>query len=209
MPTFILTHVDRDRVDDSAIDHLTITGYPSQAAAVAAQVAKIVELSAERPLDLYDVEDKPELDFPYQEPNGSTLFTHGFESWFWYRNLYQHFIEAREFSDDIGIDELTQLVLNLPLDKQVALARHANALLALDPESEIIASVEELTFPTPPAVTEPEDDDAPKLWFRNHYACPTCDIAWEDEWDCQCDDECPECGAAYSPTHSDDLTEEA
>lgn len=61
---------------------------------------------------------------------------------------------------------------------------------------------------TPPAVTEPEDD-ASKLWFRNHYACPTCDIAWEDEWDCQCDDECPECGVAYTPTHSDDLTEEA
>lgn len=206
MPTFILTCVDRDRVDDSAIDHLTVTGYPSQAAAVAAQVAKIVDLSAWRPLYLYDVEDKPELDFPYQEPNGSTLLTHNVESWFWYRNLYRHFIDAREFSDDIGIDELTQLVLRLPMDSQMALTRHANALLALDPESEINALVNELTFPTPPAITQ-EEDDTPKLWFRNHYECPTCAISWDDEWSCQCDDECPECGVSYSPVDSDDLTE--
>lgn len=53
------------------------------------------------------------------------------------------------------------------------------------------------------------NDDTSKMWFLNYYECPTCNIDWEDQWDCQCDDECPECGVAYSPVNSDDLTEEA
>gem|GEM_PF-2228758 len=36
-------------------------------------------------------------------------------------------------------------------------------------------------------------------WFINHYVCPTCGAAWDDEWDCMCDDECPGCGAVCSP----------
>jgi hypothetical protein len=28
----------------------------------------------------------------------------------------------------------------------------------------------------------------------NHYRCPECQTEWTDEWDCACDDKCPECG---------------
>lgn len=26
------------------------------------------------------------------------------------------------------------------------------------------------------------------------YKCPKCSAEWEEEWDCACDSECPECG---------------
>lgn len=35
--------------------------------------------------------------------------------------------------------------------------------------------------------------------FTNHYHCEDCDVEWEDEWSCACDDECPECGTPISP----------
>ena len=45
-------------------------------------------------------------------------------------------------------------------------------------------------------------------WFRNHYSCSQCGKSWTDEWSCQCDDDCPHCGARHmSPSASDDLTE--
>lgn len=44
-------------------------------------------------------------------------------------------------------------------------------------------------------------------WFRNHYHCGDCGKAWEDEWSCCCDDECPNCGSSdWSPVESEDLT---
>ncbi len=43
------------------------------------------------------------------------------------------------------------------------------------------------------------------MWFLNSYSCPDCDEHWEDEWDCQCDDECPECGKPYEPRHCIEL----
>lgn len=30
--------------------------------------------------------------------------------------------------------------------------------------------------------------------FANFYRCPECKTAWEDEWSCACNDECPGCG---------------
>lgn len=43
----------------------------------------------------------------------------------------------------------------------------------------------------------------PTPWFINHYRCP-CGCTWSDEWDCQCDDRCPECDASCSPYDSED-----
>lgn len=43
-------------------------------------------------------------------------------------------------------------------------------------------------------------------WFLNHYQCDRCAAAWEDDWSCMCDDDCPECGLTMSPEDSDDLT---
>jgi hypothetical protein len=40
--------------------------------------------------------------------------------------------------------------------------------------------------------------------YLNHYHCP-CDCEWTDEWDCMCDDRCPECNTSCSPHESEDL----
>ena len=51
-----------------------------------------------------------------------------------------------------------------------------------------------------------EDAQQPQeLRFVNHYHCDACDVEWEDEWSCMCDDECPECGVAHTPYQSDEL----
>ena len=59
-----------------------------------------------------------------------------------------------------------------------------------DPRIEVKAEVEE-------AAKEEERT------FRNHYHCSDCDVSWDDEWSCACDDKCPECGTSYSPVSSE------
>jgi DNA-directed RNA polymerase subunit RPC12/RpoP len=42
--------------------------------------------------------------------------------------------------------------------------------------------------------------------FRNFYCCPRCWNEWDDEWDCTCDDDCPECGMRHiTPYYSEDI----
>jgi hypothetical protein len=44
--------------------------------------------------------------------------------------------------------------------------------------------------------------------FENFYLCPRCDKEWQDEWDCQCDDDCPYCELRHiSPYKSEDIIE--
>jgi len=46
--------------------------------------------------------------------------------------------------------------------------------------------------------------------FLNYYRCGRCGHEWTDEWSCQCDDDCPACGARHmTPYKSDDLDGEA
>ena len=35
-------------------------------------------------------------------------------------------------------------------------------------------------------------------WFRKHHTCP-CGTDWWDEWDCLCNDRCPNCDAEIEP----------
>jgi predicted nucleic acid-binding Zn-ribbon protein len=50
------------------------------------------------------------------------------------------------------------------------------------------------------------DDNEVELKWHNFYQCPRCGTTWEDEWDCQCDDECPQCGnRSISPYHSEEI----
>ena len=45
--------------------------------------------------------------------------------------------------------------------------------------------------------------------FRNFYQCARCGHEWEDVWECQCDDDCPACGARHmSPYKSEDAGDE-
>lgn len=44
--------------------------------------------------------------------------------------------------------------------------------------------------------------------YLNTYYCGRCGIEWTDKWDCQCDDECPNCGVDYSPYKSEIIEED-
>lgn len=49
----------------------------------------------------------------------------------------------------------------------------------------------------------------PLFKFANMYVCTRCGLHWTDEWDCECDDDCPACGCRHiSPYASDDLDED-
>jgi predicted nucleic acid-binding Zn-ribbon protein len=55
-----------------------------------------------------------------------------------------------------------------------------------------------------------EDGCDPEHRFLNHYRCEECGEEWTDEWSCQCDDSCPECGARdMSPYQSDEIDGDA
>lgn len=40
---------------------------------------------------------------------------------------------------------------------------------------------------------------AVEAWYHLTYHCYGCNITWEDEWSCACDDECPKCGVPHTP----------
>lgn len=72
---------------------------------------------------------------------------------------------------------------------------------------------DEAPEPTTPKIEDDEEEE--EGWFLNHYRCDECIdpesdpengelLEWSDEWSCQCDDECPECGRAFSPYKSED-----
>jgi predicted nucleic acid-binding Zn-ribbon protein len=50
------------------------------------------------------------------------------------------------------------------------------------------------------------NNDDVKLKWHNFYCCPQCGHQWEDDWDSQCDDDCPECGCRHiSPYKSEEI----
>ncbi len=44
------------------------------------------------------------------------------------------------------------------------------------------------------------------MWFINYYKC-TCGYQWQDEWDCTCNDRCPECNKEIEPYESEEIEE--
>jgi rubrerythrin len=53
-----------------------------------------------------------------------------------------------------------------------------------------------------------KDEDEGESTFRNYYRCASCGFEWTDVWSCQCDDDCPQCGARHmSPYKSEDEEE--
>ena len=38
--------------------------------------------------------------------------------------------------------------------------------------------------------------------YLNQYRCPYCQTEWEDEWDCACNDRCPDCNKEIEPYES-------
>ena len=39
--------------------------------------------------------------------------------------------------------------------------------------------------------------------YLNHYHCPHCQLEWQDEWDCTCNDKCPTCNKEIEPYASE------
>jgi predicted Zn-ribbon and HTH transcriptional regulator len=51
--------------------------------------------------------------------------------------------------------------------------------------------------------------DYDNIGVLNHYKCPDCGYEWDDEWDCEVDDFCGECGTQnISPISSEHLNTE-
>ena len=49
-------------------------------------------------------------------------------------------------------------------------------------------------------------NEAMVMTWLNYYECPRCKYIWEDQWDCQVDDDCSECGCRHiSPYESKDI----
>lgn len=46
-----------------------------------------------------------------------------------------------------------------------------------------------------------DDNGIPIVW-ENHYVHGRCSTQWSNEWSCQCNDECPSCGAEIEPSAS-------
>jgi hypothetical protein len=44
--------------------------------------------------------------------------------------------------------------------------------------------------------------DVSTVRYLNQYRCPTCQTEWEDEWDCCCNDRCPDCNKEIEPYES-------
>jgi len=42
----------------------------------------------------------------------------------------------------------------------------------------------------------------PIKWYLNEYHCEDCDVSWEDEWSCMCNDRCPKCDTETEPERS-------
>lgn len=50
----------------------------------------------------------------------------------------------------------------------------------------------------------------PPALYLNRYRCVNhaIPVEWDDEWDCMCNDRCPECNAEIEPFESEDLIPE-
>ena len=55
-------------------------------------------------------------------------------------------------------------------------------------------------------MSSPEPD--PPRWYLKRYTCD-CGTQWEDEWDCLCNDRCPNCNAEIECDGWEELTPES
>jgi hypothetical protein len=52
----------------------------------------------------------------------------------------------------------------------------------------------------------PVDTDGKPCRFLNHYRCSECFAHWSNQWSCQCNDHCPNCGLGdIEPWRSEDI----
>jgi hypothetical protein len=74
---------------------------------------------------------------------------------------------------------------------------------------EYVVTVTDFTAPEPGTdfiVESSAEFEDGKSRFRNFYR--HCEVSWDDEWSCTCNDECPECGVEVEPFESESLKQE-
>lgn len=64
---------------------------------------------------------------------------------------------------------------------------------------------DEMRF-VPDELDEKHPDGWKELLFNVHYHCSDCDVSWQSEWSCACDDECPKCGHDIEAESYDDIS---
>jgi hypothetical protein len=47
--------------------------------------------------------------------------------------------------------------------------------------------------------TSQSQSETPLAWYINHYFCSYCQLEWQDEWDCGCNEKCPDCNKEIEP----------
>lgn len=43
------------------------------------------------------------------------------------------------------------------------------------------------------------NDKDKDILYRNYYKCPKCKLVWADNWECACNDRCPNCNKEIEP----------
>lgn len=130
-------------------------------------------------------------------------------------------IEINAFTVDVDcegadFDEITVVPIREGVPPMDAVVGGPEVVVSLDRVEEIAAAVvaAEDQPELPPVsivkvvaelpIEEPKEGDEP-LTFRNYYRCPGCGHEWDDVWDGQPDDDCPNCGKRHiSPYTSED-----
>lgn len=46
-----------------------------------------------------------------------------------------------------------------------------------------------------------------KITFKNFYLCSECGTTWQDDWECACNDRCPECNTEIEPYKSETIND--
>lgn len=120
-------------------------------------------------------------------------------------------VDIVNWTDDHHCDTIYNVVpkLNASQDELMAFAERVTGKPLAEPSFEIYGygayiKEGERFVKTLGAVISNTD----RKWYRNTYECP-CGSSWEDEWDCMCDDRCPSCNTACSPSKSEELTKQA
>lgn len=110
-----------------------------------------------------------------------------------------------EEDEEPGEAKFELTALNDDIGREPAVHEWCHDLNAVE---ESIAAVEKMGTAEWQNSRKPSDEDAEemKVRWRNHYKCPRCGHEWTDEWDSQCDDDCPNCGNRHiSPTSSEEI----
>lgn len=96
----------------------------------------------------------------------------------------------RKFKEGITIDSASERIVDR-IAKNMIISPSMKMLMFQSTKASLTAMTEKY-------------EDGPDTYI-NHYECQGCDVEWSSEWDCMCNDKCPECGSEIEPHESEQL----